>query len=190
MTNNVLQTCFPCFLRARVSRQQHLLIWGGGDWLEPVTGALEFDIFGPGMGGGGMGWSGSCRRGSGAGSLEFDIWFCDSRLMVIWRAAMSWGRMAADENGGGGIAAVRLLPPFSQTTAAAAGPSGGKFGRCRSIWRLPVYLAASLATAGPFGGKFGHCRAVWRQVWSLQVYLAASFGRCRAVARPLHSPLF
>ena len=72
---------------------------------------------------------------------------------------MSWGRMEADKNGGGGIAAVRLLPPFSQTTAAAAGPSGGKFGRCRSIWRL-------------------------------QVYLAASFGRCRAVARPLHSPLF
>ena len=77
---------------------------------------------------------------------------------------MSWGRMEADKNGGGGIAAVRLLPPFSQTTAAAAGPSGGKFGRCRSIWRLQVYLAASLATAGPFGGKFGHCRAVWRQV--------------------------
>ena len=77
---------------------------------------------------------------------------------------MSWGRMAADENGGGGIAAVRLLPPFSQTTAAAAGPSGGKFGRCRSIWRLQVYLAASLATAGPFGGKFGRCRSIWRQV--------------------------
>ena len=129
-----------------------------------MTGALEFDIFGPGMGWDrmgwdGMGWDGSCRRGSGAGSLEFDIWSCDSRLMVIWRAAMSWGRMEADKNGGGGIAAVRLLPPFSQTTAAAAGPSGGKFGRCRSIWRL-------------------------------QVYLAASFGRCRAVARPLHSPLF
>ena len=30
---------------------------GGGDWLEPVTWAA------------GMGWSGSCRRGSGAGSL-------------------------------------------------------------------------------------------------------------------------
>ena len=39
--------------------------------------------------GGRMGWSGSCRRGSGAGSLEFDIWSCNSRLMVIWRAAMS-----------------------------------------------------------------------------------------------------
>ena len=38
--------------------------------------------------------------------------------------------------------------------------------------------------------SFGHCRAVWRQVPPLQVYLAASFGRCRAVARPLHSPLF
>ena len=72
---------------------------------------------------------------------------------------MTWGRMEADKNGGGGVAAVRLLPPFSQTTAAAAGPFGGEFGRCRSIWRL-------------------------------QVYLAASFGRCRAVARPLHSPLF
>ena len=104
---------------------------GGGDWLEPVTGAA------------GMGWSGSCRRGSGEGSLEFGVWSCDSRLMVIWRAAMSWGRMEADKNGGGGIAAVRLLPPFSQTTAAAAGPSGGKFGRCRSIWRQV------LAAAGP-----------------------------------------
>ena len=42
--------------------------------MEPVTGALEFDIFGPGMGWDrmgwdGMGWDGSCRRGSGAGSL-------------------------------------------------------------------------------------------------------------------------
>ena len=41
--------------------------------MEPVTGALEFDI-GPGMGWDrmgwdGMGWDGSCRRGSGAGSL-------------------------------------------------------------------------------------------------------------------------
>ena len=27
---------------------------GGGDWLEPVTGALEFDIFGPGTGWDGM----------------------------------------------------------------------------------------------------------------------------------------
>ena len=98
---------------------------------------------------------------------------------------MSWGRMEADKNGGGGVAAVRLLPPFSRTTAAAAGPSGGKFGRCRSIWRLQVYLAASLATAGPFGGKFGRCRSIWRQVlaaagpiwrqvWPLQ-------GRCKAV---------
>ena len=34
------------------------MIWGGGDWLEPVTGALEFDIFGPGMGWDGMGWDG------------------------------------------------------------------------------------------------------------------------------------
>ena len=31
---------------------------GGGDWLEPVTGALEFDIFGPGMGWDRMGWDG------------------------------------------------------------------------------------------------------------------------------------
>ena len=49
---------------------------GGGDWLEPVTGAA------------GMGWSGSCRRGSGAGSLGFGVWSCDSRLMVSeggWR---------------------------------------------------------------------------------------------------------
>ena len=63
---------------------------------------------------------------------------------------MSWGRMEADKNGGGGIAAVRLLPPFSQTTAAAAGPFGGKFGRCRSIWR-PV-----LAAAGPLQGRYTH----------------------------------
>ena len=41
---------------------------------------------------------------------------------------------------------------------AAAGPSGGKFGRCRSIWRQV------LAAAGP----------IWRQVWPLQ-------GRCKAV---------
>ena len=34
---------------------------GGGDWLEPVTGALEFDIFGPGMGWDGMGWDGMVR---------------------------------------------------------------------------------------------------------------------------------
>ena len=50
---------------------------GGGDWLEPVTGAA------------GMGWLGSCRRVSGVGSLEFDIFgSCDSWLMVIWRAAI------------------------------------------------------------------------------------------------------
>ena len=56
---------------------------GGGDWLEPVTGAA------------GMGWSGSCRGGSGEGSLEFGVLSYDSRLVVIWGAAMSWGRMAA-----------------------------------------------------------------------------------------------
>ena len=39
---------------------------GGGDWLEPVTGAA------------GMGWSGSCRRGSGEGSLEFGVWSRES----------------------------------------------------------------------------------------------------------------
>ena len=36
--------------------------------------------------------------------------------------------------------------------------------------------------------SFGHCRAVWRQVSPLQVYLAASFGHCRAVWRQV-SPL-
>ena len=99
------------------------------------------------------------EKGEWGGVFGVGVWFCDSRLVVIWRAAMTWERMEADKNGGGGVAAVRLLPPFSQTTAAAAGPFGGEFGRCRSIWRL-------------------------------QVYLAASFGRCRAVARPLHSPPF
>ena len=107
---------------------------------------------------------------------------------------MSWGRMEADKNGGGGIAAVRLLPPFSQTTAVAAGPSGGKFGRCRSIWRLQVYLAASLATAGPFGGKFWPlqvslaaivcCRAVWWQVLAAAGLSGGNCllqGRCEAV---------
>ena len=63
---------------------------------------------------------------------------------------MSWGRMEADKNGGGGVAAVRLLSPFSRTTAAAAGPSGGKFGRCRSIWRQV------LAAAGPLQGRYTH----------------------------------
>ena len=63
-----------------------------------------------------------------------------------------------------------------------AGLSGGSwllqgrlaasFGRCRSLWR-------QLAAAGPSGGEF----------WPLQVSLAA-IGCCRAVARPLHSPLF
>ena len=56
--------------------------------------------------------------------------------------------MAADGNGGGGIAAVRPPPPFSQ----AAGPSGGN-------WLLQGRLAASLAAAGVSGGKFGRCRA-------------------------------
>ena len=51
--------------------------------------------------------------------------------------------MAADENGGGGLAAAGLT--------------------------LQVCLAASLAAAGLSGGKFG---------------------RCRAAAGPLHSPLF
>ena len=128
---------------------------GGGDWLEPVTGAA------------GMGWSGSCRRGSGEGSLEFGVWSCDSRLMVIWRAAMTWGQMAA----------VLQLSDLRHHFRRPQRPLQGR-------------LAASLAAAGLFGGKFGHCRAVWRQVSPLQVYLAASFGRCRAVVRLLHSPLF
>ena len=54
-----------------------------------------------------------------------------------------------------------------EASLAAAGPLQGR-------------LAASLAAAGLSGGEF----------WPLQVYLAASFGRCRAVAGPLHSPLF
>ena len=57
---------------------------GGGNWLEQVIGAAGMVV-----GWDAMGWSGSCRRGSGAGSLEVDVWSCDSRLMVIWRAAMS-----------------------------------------------------------------------------------------------------
>ena len=131
LTNNFLQTCFPCFLRARVSRQQHLLIWGGGDWLEPVNGALEFDIFGPGMGSDGMGWdgmgwSGSCGRGSGAGSLEFG----DSRLMVIWRAAVTWGRWR------------RYCSCQTSATIFA-----GRSGRCRAVWRQV------LAAAGISGGN-------------------------------------
>ena len=40
---------------------------GGGDWLEPVTGALEFDIFGPGMGWDGMGWDGQALAEGGVG---------------------------------------------------------------------------------------------------------------------------
>ena len=53
--------------------------------------------------------------------------------------------MGAD---GGGIAAVRPPPPISQAAAAAVGLFGGKF----------------LATAGPSGGKFRRCRSIWRQV--------------------------
>ena len=37
---------------------------GGGNWLEQVIGAAGMVV-----GWDGMGWSGSCRRGSGAGSL-------------------------------------------------------------------------------------------------------------------------
>ena len=92
---------------------------GGGDWLEPVTGAA------------GMGWSGSCRRGSGAGSLEFDIWSCDSRLMVIWRAAMSWGRMAA----------VLQLSDLRHHFRRPQRPLQGR-------------LAASLAAAGPLQCRY------------------------------------
>ena len=83
---------------------------------------------------------------------------------------MSWGRMEADKNGGGGVAAVRLLPPFSQTTAAAAGPFGSKFGRCRSIWRQV------LAAAGPLQGRytrpsFNDAAAVEYSLCYLQVML-------------------
>ena len=102
---------------------------GGGDWLESVTGAA------------GMGWSGSCRRGSGAGSLRFGVWSCDSRLMVIWRAAMSWGRMAT----------VLQLSGLRHHFRRPQRPLQGR-------------LAASLAAAGLFGGKFwplqGRCEAV------------------------------
>ena len=48
--------------------------------------------------------------------------------------------------------------------AGSLDENGGKFGRCRSLWR-------QLAAAGPSGGKF----------WPLQVSLAA-IGCCRAVA--------
>ena len=102
---------------------------GGGDWLEPVTGAA------------GMGWSGSCRRGSGAGSLEFGVWSCDSRLMVIWRAAMTRGQMAA----------VLQLSDLRHHFRRPQRPLQGR-------------LAAGLAAAGLFGGKFGRCRSIWRQV--------------------------
>ena len=47
-------------------------------------------------------------------------------------------------------------------------------GRCRAVWRQVWPLQVYLAAAGLFGGKFGHCRAVWRQVWPLQ-------GRCKVV---------
>ena len=43
---------------------------GGGDWLEPVTGAA------------GMGWSGSCRRGSGEGFLDFGAWSRESQDQI------------------------------------------------------------------------------------------------------------
>ena len=48
------------------------------------------------------------------------------------------------------MAAVRPPPPFSQAAAVAAGSSGGKFGRCRSIWRQV------LAAAGPLQGRYSH----------------------------------
>ena len=102
---------------------------GGGDWLEPVTGAA------------GMGWSGSCRRGSGAGSLEFGVWSCDSRLMVIWRAAMTRGQMAAV------LQLSDLRHHFRRPQRPLQGRLAASFGRCRSLWR-------QLAAAGPSGGKF------------------------------------
>ena len=90
----------------------------------------------------GMGWSGSCRRGSGAGSLEFGVWSCDSRLMVIWGGGYVVG---AD---GGGVAAVRPPPPFSQAAAAAAGLFGGKFwplqGRCEAVTLAPLLMVLLL----------------------------------------------
>ena len=65
--------------------------------------------------------------------------------------------MAADGNGGGGIAAVRPPPPFSQV----AGPFGGKFGRCRSIWR-PV-----LAAAGPLQGRYTRPLLMMLLLWNV-----------------------
>ena len=70
--------------------------WGAVVWLEPVTGALEFDIFGPGMGWDrmgwdGMGWDGSCRRGSGAWSLEFEDGGTFGRCRCLWRQLAAAG---------------------------------------------------------------------------------------------------
>ena len=79
-----------------------------------------------------MGWSGSCRRGSGAGSLEFDIWSCNSR--------------PGDLEGG--------WRPM-ETVAVVLQPSGLR----HPSRRLQGRLAASLAAAGVSGGKLGRCRA-------------------------------
>ena len=99
-----------------------------------------------------MGWDGSCRRGSGAGSLEFGVWSCDSQLMVIWRAVMTWGQMAAvlqlSDLRHHFRRPQRPLQGRLAASLAAAGPSGGKFGRCRSIWRQV------LAPAGPLQGRY------------------------------------
>ena len=57
--------------------------------------------------------------------------------------------MAVDENGGGGLAAAGLtLQVCLAASLAAAGLSGGKFGRCRSVWRQV------LAAAGPLQGRY------------------------------------
>ena len=144
--------------------------------------------------------------------MGFDIWSCDSRLVVIWRAdggrRKRWRWYCSRQASATLLAGCRAV---WRQVLAAAGLSGGNWllqgrctgpsfngaavkyfllsssilfsssmvsnkdrndGRCRSLWRR-------LAAAGPSGGRF----------WPLQVSLAA-IGCCRAVARPLHSPLF
>ena len=77
--------------------------------------------------------------------------------------SMGW-RVRADEEG-------EIEVREGGVGRASATICAGCSGRCRSLWR-------QLSAAGPSGGKF----------WPLQVSLAA-IGCCRAVARPLHSPL-
>ena len=90
------------------------------------------------------------------------------RLVVIWRAAMTRGQMAAV------LQLLGLRHYFRRPRRPLQVYLAASFGHCRAVWRqvlaavglsggnwlLQGCLAASLAAAGLSGG----CRSIWRQV--------------------------